>query len=80
MYSIKTNIMYTLTQPNDTLPRKITEGEYKKLSAEDKSQYRPIAKRGFAVMPKDKQRQIASMGGKSSHGGGRKPKYSQTQL
>lgn len=30
--------------------------------------------RGFAAMPKEKQREIASKGGKSSHGGGRKPK------
>ena len=30
--------------------------------------------RGFAAMSKEKQREIASKGGKSSHGGGRKPK------
>jgi hypothetical protein len=29
------------------------------------------SKRGFAAMSKDKQRKIASMGGKASHGGGR---------
>ena len=31
------------------------------------------AKRGFAAMSPEKQREIASMGGKASHGGGRKP-------
>jgi hypothetical protein len=31
------------------------------------------AKRGFAAMDPAKQREIASKGGKSSHGGGRKP-------
>lgn len=30
------------------------------------------AKRGFAAMDPAKQREIASKGGKSSHGGGRK--------
>jgi general stress protein YciG len=30
------------------------------------------AKRGFAAMSPEKQREIASKGGKSSHGGGRK--------
>ena len=30
------------------------------------------AKRGFAAMSADKQREIASKGGKASHGGGRK--------
>jgi len=30
------------------------------------------AKRGFAAMSAEKQREIASMGGKASHGGGRK--------
>ena len=30
------------------------------------------AKRGFAVMNPEKQREIASKGGKASHGGGRK--------
>ncbi len=30
------------------------------------------AKRGFAAMSPEKQREIASMGGKASHGGGRK--------
>lgn len=29
------------------------------------------SKRGFAAMPKSKQREIASKGGKASHGGGR---------
>ena len=32
------------------------------------------AKRGFAAMSAEKQREIASKGGKASHGGGRKPK------
>jgi general stress protein YciG len=31
------------------------------------------AKRGFAAMDPAKQREIASKGGKASHGGGRKP-------
>jgi general stress protein YciG len=31
------------------------------------------AKRGFAAMSSEKQREIASKGGKASHGGGRKP-------
>lgn len=31
------------------------------------------ARRGFAAMDKDKQREIASKGGKASKGGGRKP-------
>lgn len=30
-------------------------------------------KRGFAAMSPEKQREIASKGGKASHGGGRKP-------
>lgn len=34
------------------------------------------AKRGFAAMSAEKQREIASKGGKASHGGGRKPKIS----
>ena len=29
------------------------------------------SKRGFAAMSAEKQREIASMGGKASHGGGR---------
>ncbi len=32
--------------------------------------------RGFASMDPEKQREIASKGGKASHGGGRKPKNS----
>lgn len=31
------------------------------------------SRRGFAAMDKEKQRMIASKGGKASHGGGRKP-------
>lgn len=31
------------------------------------------AKRGFAAMAPAKQREIASKGGRASHGGGRKP-------
>jgi hypothetical protein len=34
------------------------------------------SKRGFAAMDKDTQRKIASMGGKASHGGGRKSRDS----
>ena len=33
------------------------------------------AKRGFAAMDPAKQREIASKGGKASHGGGRKPSH-----
>lgn len=32
------------------------------------------SKRGFAAMSPEKQREIASKGGKASHGGGRPPK------
>jgi general stress protein YciG len=32
------------------------------------------SKRGFAAMDPEKRREIASKGGKASHGGGRKPK------
>jgi general stress protein YciG len=32
-----------------------------------------ISKRGFAAMDPARQREIASKGGKASHGGGRKP-------
>lgn len=32
------------------------------------------SKRGFAAMDPAKQKAIASLGGKASHGGGRKPK------
>ena len=34
------------------------------------------SKRGFAAMDPAKQREIASKGGKASHGGGRKPSIS----
>ena len=34
---------------------------------------RTPSRRGFAAMDKEKQRAIASKGGKASHGGGRKP-------
>ncbi|MFL6759511.1 KGG domain-containing protein [Sphingomonas sp.] len=34
------------------------------------------SKRGFAAMDPAKQREIASKGGKSSHGGGRRPSAS----
>lgn len=34
---------------------------------------RTPSRRGFAAMDKEKQRMIASKGGKASHGGGRKP-------
>ncbi len=32
-----------------------------------------VSKRGFAAMDPAKQREIASKGGKASHGGGRRP-------
>ena len=35
------------------------------------------SKRGFAAMSAEKQREIASKGGKASHGGGRRPSSSQ---
>jgi general stress protein YciG len=31
-------------------------------------------KRGFAVIDPERRKEIASLGGKASHGGGRKPK------
>jgi general stress protein YciG len=34
------------------------------------------SRRGFAAMDPAKQREIASKGGKASHGGGRKPSVS----
>ena len=34
------------------------------------------SKRGFAAMSPEKQREIASKGGKASHGGGRRPRSS----
>lgn len=34
------------------------------------------SKRGFAAMSQRKQREIASKGGKASHGGGRRPSTS----
>lgn len=34
------------------------------------------SKRGFAAMSPEKQREIASKGGKASHGGGRRPSTS----
>ena len=34
------------------------------------------SKRGFAAMSPEKQREIASKGGKASHGGGRRPSSS----
>ena len=34
------------------------------------------SKRGFAAMSPEKQREIASKGGKASHGGGRKSRSS----
>jgi general stress protein YciG len=34
------------------------------------------SKRGFAAMDPEKQREIASKGGKASHGGGRKSRSS----
>ncbi|MBO9154354.1 KGG domain-containing protein [Chitinophaga sp. GCM10012297] len=40
---------------------------------EQPQQKRTPSRRGFAAMDKEKQRAIASKGGKASHGGGRKP-------
>lgn len=37
------------------------------------------SKRGFAAMPKDKQREIAKKGGEHSHGGGRSSGSSRTE-
>ncbi len=36
------------------------------------------AKRGFAAMSPEKQREIASKGGKASHGGGQRPASAST--
>lgn len=42
----------------------------------DKSNASGGSKRGFAAMSPEKQREIASKGGKASHGGGRRPSTS----
>ncbi|WP_346321057.1 KGG domain-containing protein [Chitinophaga sp. YIM B06452] len=42
-------------------------------AAHEQPQKRTPSRRGFAAMDKEKQRAIASKGGKASHGGGRKP-------
>lgn len=56
--------------------RKRREGE---MADGDEAAHQPAqpartpSRRGFAAMDKEKQRMIASKGGKASHGGGRKP-------
>lgn len=40
---------------------------------QEATQKKTPSRRGFAAMDKEKQREIASKGGKASHGGGRKP-------
>lgn len=45
-------------------------------SQEDRMAKTSTAKRGFAAMDPAKQREIASKGGKASHGGGRPPSSS----
>lgn len=42
-------------------------------AAHERMEVRTPSRRGFAAMDKEKQRMIASKGGKASHGGGRKP-------
>lgn len=42
-------------------------------AAHERKEVRTPSRRGFAAMDKEKQRMIASKGGKASHGGGRKP-------
>lgn len=42
-------------------------------AAHERREVRTPSRRGFAAMDKEKQRMIASKGGKASHGGGRKP-------
>ena len=49
--------------------RKRDEGEI----AEERPPVKTPSRRGFAAMDKEKQKMIASKGGKASHGGGRKP-------
>ncbi|WP_216647359.1 KGG domain-containing protein [Chitinophaga sp. SYP-B3965] len=49
--------------------RKRNEGEI----AEERTPAKTPSRRGFAAMDKEKQKMIASKGGKASHGGGRKP-------
>lgn len=49
--------------------RKRREGEI----AEERTPAKTPSRRGFAAMDKEKQKMIASKGGKASHGGGRKP-------
>ncbi|MGX5819136.1 KGG domain-containing protein [Chitinophaga lutea] len=55
--------------------RRVREGAM--ADGDSASHERPAVKtpsrRGFAAMDKEKQRMIASKGGKASHGGGRKP-------
>lgn len=41
--------------------------------AEEHPPVKTPSRRGFAAMDKEKQKMIASKGGKASHGGGRKP-------
>lgn len=49
--------------------RKRKEGEI----PEERTPAKTPSRRGFAAMDKEKQKMIASKGGKASHGGGRKP-------
>lgn len=66
--------MYNLTnsvKESSETPKTITDKEYLFLTPEKRRLYsRP---RGFAAMSPDKQKEIASKGGKASSGGGRKP-------
>ena len=62
--------------------RKRREGE---MADGDEAAHEPAkpaktpSRRGFAAMDKEKQRMIASKGGKASHGGGRKPSKNRQQ-
>jgi general stress protein YciG len=60
---------------NDPMPERSDKGhkiEMNETATAEKPAKTP-SKRGFAAMDKEKQREIASKGGKASHGGGRKP-------
>lgn len=65
--------MYTLIDPKQNLPERISDEKYLTLSDDLRPAYRKLKVRGFAAMSPERQKQIASKGGQSSHGGGRKP-------
>jgi general stress protein YciG len=66
---------------NDPMPHRTDKDhkiEMNETATGDKPTKTP-SKRGFAAMDKEKQREIASKGGKASHGGGRKPSKNKPQ-